>query len=218
MTELPTLLLFDFFAALILVIALFVGAYFPFKANPRSFFLSFSAGVTISYVFVHLIPHLSVQADVIRSDILSLFGAVIFIGVDKYASTRRNHAFVVQTVALSAYTFIIGYELGVAGPLVAVCAYVVSLGLHLVHFSFDNRKVFPELYQHIGLWVLAGSIMAGAVLGPFLSEVMFNPFAAVLIGGIIFNSLKEEIPQENKSRYLPFLAGAMITLALFLLI
>lgn len=219
MMELQSLVLFTFLASLILAVALVVGAYVPFKVNPRSVFLSFCAGVTFAYVFVYVIPQLSVQANMVRSDVLSLLGAMVFFGVDRYV-TNANHryAFVIQMIALSAYTFIIGYDLGGGSSLLSIIAFIVVIGLHLVQFSFDNQKEFPSLYRSVGLWVLAGSVVAGAVLGPVLHEADINQLLALLIGGIIYYSLKEEIPQENSPRYLPFLAGGIIATVFLLLI
>jgi hypothetical protein len=47
-----------------------------------------------------------------------------------------------------------------------------------------------------------------------VSDVAVDVLFAFLAGGVILNVLKEELPEERQSRYLPFAAGAAVYAAL----
>ena len=64
------------------------------------------------------------------------------------------------------------------------------------------------------------SVTLGWVLGLSneLSEGVIATLTAFLMGGVIMNVFKEELPEERKSRFLPFFIGIVGYAALLLVI
>ena len=90
--------------------------------------------------------------------------------------------------------------------------------LHFVTADFGTRTEHPELYDSRGRWVLAGATLGGWSLGLLLElpEVIIGCLFAFVAGGIVLLVLKEELPAERRSFFLPFLAGASSYAALVL--
>ena len=82
-------------------------------------------------------------------------------------------------------------------------------GLHRDH---------QDLYDHIGRWVLAVAVFIGWAVNywaelPKIAPALLQSFIA---GGVLLNVLKEELPDERKSRYWAFGLGAAAYAALLL--
>ncbi|MDP9072190.1 MAG: hypothetical protein M3N68_13100, partial [Actinomycetota bacterium] len=73
-------------------------------------------------------------------------------------------------------------------------------------------------YAEAGRWVVSLALLAGWGVGLVLelSPAALAVPLAFLGGGVILNVLKEELPSERQSRFLPFLAGASAYAALLL--
>jgi zinc transporter ZupT len=76
-----------------------------------------------------------------------------------------------------------------------------------------------EGYDLVARWILAGAVALGWLLGMMVevSEVVLGMLFAFLSGGVILNVLKEALPEERKSRFLPFAGGVMGYAALLIL-
>jgi zinc transporter ZupT len=72
----------------------------------------------------------------------------------------------------------------------------------------------------VARWILAGAVLGGWALGVAveLPEEAIAVLFAFLAGGIVLNVLKEELPEERESRFLPFLLGSAGYAALLLAI
>ena len=69
-----------------------------------------------------------------------------------------------------------------------------------------------------GAWVLEGAWVGWAAgLATELSRAAVGMLFAFLAGGVILNVLKEELPEERQSRFLPFALGAGLYTAVLLL-
>lgn len=62
----------------------------------------------------------------------------------------------------------------------------------------------------MGRWVLAAAILVGwaAGLATNVGEAAIGVLFVFLAGGVVLNVLKEELPEERRSRFLPFVLGA----------
>lgn len=62
----------------------------------------------------------------------------------------------------------------------------------------------------MGRWVLVGAILAGWAIGTLgtLPHMALTLITAFLGGGIILNTLKEEVPGEHEGRIVAFVLGA----------
>src|SRR5918911_1584371 len=99
------MLLVSFVAIVLLVVFhLFYGKLRFLDGTPRSIWLSMAGGVSVAYVFVHLLPELG-EAQETVSEVLSeavaflenhvylvaLLGMIIFYGLERAASSSRRH-------------------------------------------------------------------------------------------------------------------------------
>lgn len=229
--------LFLFVAVAILVaLHLAAGAMRFLDGVPRSRWLSAAGGVSVAYVLVHLLPELARYQELWSEGdidvpwfetevyVVALIGLVAFYGIEIHTRGARKAksdagrvsraAFAVSVSAYALYNLIVGYLL-VERAAVSVgdlALFTTAMGLHFVVNDFGLREHDGAAYARYGRWVLAFAVVAGTVLGLY-REVPVEAVAALLAvlgGGVILNVLKEELPAERDSRFLPFLVGAAL--------
>lgn len=198
----------------------------------RNQWLSATAGVSIVYVFMALLPKLERERIRLGSVddgtnsamyILVFCGLTVFFGLERVARLTTNNrlvvgprwiteqsVFVIHVAVFAVYNAVIGYVV-VSGELVAdPLPYALAMGLHLFGIDEGLRQHHREAYHRIGRWVLMGAIIAGAVgavtftIGVGTQTVLL----ALLAGGILFNAIKEELPADRESSFLAFIVGA----------
>ncbi|PRY95389.1 hypothetical protein BCF33_1007 [Hasllibacter halocynthiae] len=219
-------------------IHVFIGKLRFLDGTPRSRWLSAAGGVAVAYVFVHLLPELAEHSDTLMHLVagggpgghgpavgwaVALAGLAAFYGLERMvrlhgAEDEHGHmppgAFWLHLSSFALYNVLIGYlllhreEPGWA-PLLA---YVAAMGVHFVTNDFGLRKDYSHRYDTAGRWVLAGAVLLGWVLGVAvdLPEWGIAVLFAFLGGGVVLNVLKEELPEERKSAFGPFLLGAAL--------
>lgn len=233
-------------AAVLAVIHLIANRLRFLDGIPRSRWLSIAGGVSVAYVFLHLLPELSEHQETLAEAttnivgflenhvyLLALLGLVIFYGLERAAKKSRKgepgsteHAdatsgvFWIHTVSFAVYNALIGYLLlhRFDEGLTELLLFFVAMGLHFVVNDYGLREHYKHLYHNIGRWVLAAAILAGWTIGLVteISEVALATLIAFLSGGIILNVLKEELPEERESRFGAFALGASAYAALLL--
>lgn len=225
---------------------LFVGRLRFLEAQPRSAWLSFAGGVSVGYVFMHIMPELAAHGEVFGEQTgidsglaeswiyaLSLAGLALFYGLERALTIskvarmeterrdRPHHGvFWLHIGASGLLGFIIAYLLNNREdpqPL-GLALFFIALLLHFVTADYGTRTDHPELYDRHGRWVLAAVTLAGWGTGMALTlpELAIGGLFAFVGGGIVLLVLKEELPEDRASRFLPFLAGAAIYAALVL--
>lgn len=217
-----------FLSALVLAFANFIGILIPIETyTPRKWWLSFSGGVAVAYVFIHLIPELhkitSVAGDPLTFS-LALIGTITYFGAAKFVKQSKSgpdsrFAFIIQMTALVPYFFTAGYFLERSNTLTALGSYTIAVGLHLVGFGYDQKEDHGERYT---IWV-AGTLAVVLIAGTITSylykfeELTLDLLLAFVTGGILLNSIKEEIPAANQSSFWAFAAGSILIGVLLLL-
>ena len=214
---------------------------------PRSRWLSFAGGVSVAYVFVHLLPELREHQrivgeqlgetwDIIEHHIylLSLLGLTIFYGLERLALTSRQDnrqegegdetspsVFWVHIGSFTIYNVLIGYLLfhREESTTLSLVLYATAMGLHFLINDLGLREHHKQMYHTLGRWILAGAVIVGCLLGAFtsISELVFAVMIALLSGGVILNVLKEELPEDRESRFWAFTTG-VVTYSLLLLL
>jgi hypothetical protein len=101
--NLTILFLSGIFAIAFALIHLFAGKLRFLETTPRSIWLSFASGVSVAYVFVHILPELSQAQETITGAVgealsflehhvylLALLGLAIFYGLERAAIVSRQ--------------------------------------------------------------------------------------------------------------------------------
>ncbi|HAQ08665.1 MAG TPA: hypothetical protein DCR24_14565 [Bacillus bacterium] len=213
--------------------------YLPFiDTIPRSRLLSAAGGISVAYVFIHLLPELSKHNEVldksIQSDafeffenhtyIIAMLGLAVFYGLERLVKVSKRKqrterqidkasdgVFWIHISAFFLYNALIGYLLlhGEQETVTGLLFYFLALAVHFVTSDNALRNAHKAIYDRVGRWLLAGSILAGWLLG-IMVEVNENVIAvlfATLAGGVILNVMKEELPEERESNFWAFASG-----------
>ncbi|HEV2130891.1 MAG TPA: hypothetical protein VGR27_07305 [Longimicrobiaceae bacterium] len=237
MLPLPSL----FAAAGLALVHLFAGKLRFLEAIPRSRWLSFAGGMSVAYVFVHLLPELVEAQEAVEHAagealaffdhhvfLLALLGLTVFYGLERAAILSRpggaeeegtsTQVFWLHIGSFAVFNALIGYLLAQweTEGLGRLILFSVAMGLHFVVNDYGLRQHHKDDYRRIGRWVLALTVLLGWGLGQTarLSDAVLALPLAFVAGGVILNVLKEELPAERESRFWAFALGVAIYAAL----
>ena len=213
---------------------------------PRSPWLSMAGGVSVAYVFLHILPELGERQGAIEETggffglgflehhvyVMALLGLGLFYGLERAARMRQEPGggeggsksvagvFWLHIASFSVYNALIGYLLlhRETPGLQGLLLYFFALTLHFVVNDYGLREDHEEDYDRIGRWILAAAIFVGWGIGLVaeIHEAALAVLFAFLAGGIVLNVLKEELPRERKSRFWAFALGAGFYAAILL--
>jgi hypothetical protein len=201
--------------------------------------LSASAGASVAYVFVDVLPELGAQHRVVlealgeekllfaeqRVYILALVSFIVFYGLEHLvlqdrerrdgveASQDEARYFPAHLLAFGGYTVLIGdllVERAARGP-VPLAIYGLAMAVHFLIIAHSLSERFRGPYLRWGRWVLAASVLAGWAVGTAaqISEVTFARLFAILAGGVVITSVQGELVGERSGRFWPFVLGAL---------
>lgn len=228
------------------LVHVFAGKLYFMGGVPRSIWLSTAGGISVAYVFLHLLPELAEGQRVIaesagRSEghhrhfpyLAALSGLAVFYGLERMAKRDRKETgrktaeqetctavFWLHVFSFSVYNVLVGYLMSNReGSIKEVGFFFVAIALHFLVNDFGLREHYRQTYQKKGRWILALAVLAGWVTG-WLTEVpeaVISMITAFLVGVIILNVMKEELPEERKSSFKAFFSGATAYAIIFLL-
>jgi hypothetical protein len=201
--------------------------------------LSFSGGMAVGYVFLHLLPELSAEQAILAEEwgkvalagyaiyFTALVGLTLFFTVERICSIvhqagRHGAAeaalhygsFVIFNVVIG-YVSIQRAELGIG----VLLLFFGAIGPHILLNTYGLQDVHEDK-MWIGRWALTLALLVGWGLGALLQlpAAAQSFLFAFLAGGIILNALKEELPAENESRLWAFLVGLIVYGAIIFMI
>lgn len=170
--------------------------------------------------------------------LVALCGLAVFYGLErmvKSSQRRRGEEpgsgegetttsvgiFWLHISSFAIYNALIGYllvhreEQDIRGLLL----FAVAMAVHFVVNDYGLRQDHKKAYRRVGRWVLAVAILIGWVAGlaTNVSGAASGVLFAFLAGGVVLNVLKEELPEERRSRFSPFVLGAATYTVLLLL-
>lgn len=210
----------------------------------RRGWLSFGSGISVAYVFLHLLPDLGErQGELLRSNLpafvavkdevylIALTGMLTFYGLERAmraaegvaATEEASHnsgMFWLHAASFAAYNATIGYLLveRAGNTLPGLLLFSVAMVLHFVTNDMGLRRQHRERYDASARWLLAGACLLGWVIG--LATEVPEHFIAVptafLAGGVVLNVFKEELPPERDGAFVPFLIGVGVYAAILL--
>lgn len=205
--------------------------------TPRSIWLSIAGGVSVAYVFIHLLPELAAGQETVARAVgpalgyldhhvylIALLGLTVFYGLERLAKESRRHhreagegdetdakVFWIHIVSFGVYNGLIGYLLlHLEKPgLLPLVLFTVAMALHFVVTDHGLEEDHKATYRHVGRWILAAAVLAGWGLGSLteIPELGVVVLVAFLAGGVILNVLKEEVPRERQSRFWALAVG-----------
>ncbi|MCW8107171.1 hypothetical protein OPS25_01465 [Alteromonas ponticola] len=218
------------------LIHLFAGKLRFLDAIPRSRWLSFAGGVSVAYIFIHLFPEMAeIQESFSESEgfwlslehqtyFIALIGLSVFYGLERLIKSEhagdglmkriRPSVFWLHLSSFALYNGLIAYLLvhRQDDTLTGLLFYAVAMALHFLVNDYGLRQHHKDSYRAYGRWLLSAAILLGWVLGRYteLNESIIHSLFAFLGGSTILNVLKEELPEERKSRFIPFVLGIAV--------
>lgn len=176
------------------LVHIFAGKLRFLEGTPRSAWLSGAGGVSVAYVFVHLLPDLSEAQETITEAVneglsrlehhvylIALVGLAVFYGLERAAVTSRKRrrrtegqdatsqgVFWLHVVSFAAYNALIGYlihQRGEEGRNQLLVLFAIAMGLHFLVTDFGLREHYKDAYHRIARWVFSVAIVAGWAIG-----------------------------------------------------
>ncbi len=222
----------------LLLAHLFAGKIRFIHYIPRSPVLSAASGISVAYVFIHVLPELISRSEHIarrmegwlgflehHSLIMALLGFTAFYGLDRLALLSRkkpegpapDHAtapvFWIHLGSFALYNSLIGYILlNLEEPTWAnLVLYTIAVGMHFVVNDFALRDHHHHVYDRLGRWIVSAGLLVGfaVALVRQVPEWTIAVIYAFLAGGIILNAIKEELPEQKQSRFWAFASGSL---------
>lgn len=219
-----------------------------FSKIPRSKWLSIAGGVSVAFIFVHVLPELREWQEAFAEDatspivlffdhhlyLVALLGLTFFYGLERQAristeSMRKAESkeahenrgiFWIHISSFAVYNFLIGYLLihRESNTYYTLFIFTTAMGFHFLVNDFGLLDHYQKTYQKRGRWIIASSVILGWVVGSVteIQNVFIGIIYAFIAGGVIMNVLKEELPEERKSKFMYFILGIVIYTALLL--
>lgn len=209
---------------------------------PRSIWLSAAGGASVAYIFLHLFPELGEGQEEIEElkvfdfikhhiYLISLIGLAVFYGLERAVISSKKSdkseeletgVFWVHIGSFAFYNALIGYILyhREEGPVQEILLFSVAMAFHFIINDYGLQEHHKEYYRKYGRWLLVTALLVGWITGLLLPlpDAVVMMLMAFIGGAVILNVLKEELPENRKSRYWAFIlgAGAYSALLLFL--
>jgi zinc transporter ZupT len=197
------------------------------KASPNKMkFISVAAGVSVSYIFLILLPEIYSSAVAINKLLFFaiLFGFGIFHIIEKYIrqnftgpELRKEHRLIHSTTSF-IYFFVVGFIL----VKLADSNYVHSTLLFIpiiLHIIIDSlpRRHTKKYYLRV---LSAGSPFFGALIAAFVDVGKIgNVILLGIIGGaLLYTVVRESLPRDREGRPLYFIIGLLFFTILILLL
>lgn len=210
--------------------------------NGRSF-ISFSGGVAVAYVFLHMLPNLveynkPIGLFLLNTQwltpftelliyIIALSGFLIYYGFDLLAERSRDNGneglvYGLHLTMFCLYNGLITYTMSLRAmaSITATVLFTLAMALHFVLTDRKFCRFYTLRFNHVGRFVLMA-----ALLGGWLCSVIFDPvnvliaafMIAFLAGSVLLNVFREELPAAGLTSYYWFTFGALLITGTLLL-
>ena len=174
---------------------------------------------------------------VLKKDVyvIMLFSLVIYYGLERLAkeSKQRNKeqnnleraehwVFWIGMGTFALMNLLIGYMLvhhaEQGKSLRFLLLFTTAMFFKFLVNDHGLHRDHQDLYDHKGRWILAVAVFAGWALNYWAEIPRIGPaiLQSFIAGGVLLNVLKEELPDERKSRYWAFGLGAALYSVLLL--
>jgi hypothetical protein len=225
-------------ATVLAVVHLLSGSLAALSRAPRSVWLSIGGGISIAYVFVHLLPELANTQEAVAAQaegalpfiedhvyFIALAGLLLFYGVERWSQLSRQKrrqtgeedatgavAFWFSLGSFAAYNLTIGYLLlhRSSDTVAELGIFTFAFAVHFVVNDHGLRDHHKGAYARVGRFLLAASVLAGWALGALteVPDAVIGLLVAFIGGGTVLNVIKEELPEQRGARFSALLLGA----------
>lgn len=196
--------------------------------NIKRGFVSFGAGMSAAYMFVHVMPELHGTREVInefRPNLpwegmavyyLALVGFLVFyaLGHLRHTAETEGEGYRMQLGGFAFYVWLLGYLLvrSFDESETSVLLFALAIALHLLSLDRSLSREYGERYERRGRYVLAAMGPLGWATGIVISLPSFISalLVAFVSGAVIVNSAITELPRKEGGRLKPFLLGGLI--------
>jgi len=184
-------------AVIVLASVFLFGKWLRLKSENRSkHWITASAGASVAYVWLHIIPelseaqgtfvsltrHMSLPLPEFRIYLFALFGFVLFYGLEHMTWPRidltgrdigptgpKSLIYKVRLGGFVAYGGLVSYLMAADSNrgLLSLLTYLLAMSLHFVVVNHSFSEEYGDKYDHGGRWFLAFSVLAGGFIGTF---------------------------------------------------
>ena len=214
-------------ALILSIVDFFTEGLFSKVSQNKMKFISVSAGVSVSYIFLILLPEIySGSMEISKLLFLAiLFGFGVFHLIEKYIrqnftgpALRKEHR-LVHSLTSFVYFFVVGFLLVKLteqnGDLGAVLLFI-PIALHIIIDSLPRRHTKNHYLRALS----ASSPFLGAILASFIDvgktgEVIL---LGIVGGALLYTVVRESLPREREGRPMYFITGLLVFTILILLL
>lgn len=204
---------------------------------PQKYWLSFADGISISYVFLGLLPKIvegttnipdsiGPLAAIIKDNpfLPLLIGLVSFYGLERLVekpahidtdvisnNTTSGLRVWSHLASYALYKAIIGYLIAKMGDPLLIVIFVFSMAVHFLVVDYRMMEIHKDVYQKIGRWLLTITILIGWLVGitTIIAPIVVTLLLAFVAGGIVLVVLEEEFSREHPSSFIAFLTAVI---------
>jgi hypothetical protein len=184
--------------AVVMLASVFVfGKWLRLRSESRSrHWITASAGASVAYVWLHIIPELSeaqgtftsltqdmrLPLPEFRIYLSALFGFVLFYGLEHMSwpnvrlagrdtgqTGRENPIYKVRLGGFVAYGGLVSYLMvrDSNRGILSLLTFFLAMGLHFVVVNHSFGEEYGDKYDRSGRWLLAFAVLAGGFIGTF---------------------------------------------------
>jgi hypothetical protein len=197
--------------------------------------ISFGAGMSAAYVFVHVMPELHSARGAFAASasiplryegmaiyFLALVGFLVFYGLDHLLARLRETgdpggdrtALRLHVGGFAAYVGLMAYLLvdSLERTTGSTALYTLAISTHFLSLDHHLREEHGAAYDRAGRFLLAGMSVSGWLVGVLLPlpRGVLALLVAFISGAIIMNNSIMELPSGKDGRFLPFMAGGLL--------
>jgi hypothetical protein len=211
----------------------------PLRAliKDRRTFVSFTAGMSAAYVFVHMMPELhearemlveaasetiEMKYEGISIYFVALIGFICFYGLDRLRAggaesgeeAREESSEKMHLGGMAAYVGLTSYLLvrSAGESITATVIYALAFGGHFLALEHSLREEYGEAFLRRGRWLMAVACLLGWAIGVSVGVPAFvlALLVAFISGGVIMTNTLMELSEGKDGRFGPFMAGSLI--------
>jgi len=202
------------------------------KEGPKYYrIFSFAAGISISYLFLDLLPHTYDAATSLKKwvFVFLLIGFSIHHLIEKYvyhhaeADKLAWELHIVHSIGFFFYYFIVGIVVKdlIQENVLEGALFMIPIGLHATLSTASLAQIHGDIRENPGVKII---LTLPTLLGVLFAMFISIPAAANIImvstiaGILLYIFVKEFIPEKKKGEPLFFLLGLGLFFAFFLII